>query len=102
MMSLHRPRGERLVRTRIPRSTGAHCGIGVRLLCALHCEADCADLINGQSMKNPVTGGKYRHTTLQFLIIPRSADLEFAIKYRGKELGRVQADYAENLCNTKV
>ena len=100
MMSLHRPREERLVRTRITRSTGAHCGIGVRLLCTLHCEADCADLINGQSFKNPVTREKYRHAKLQFSIIPRSADLEFTVNYHGKELGRVQADYAENLRDT--
>ena len=102
MMSLHRPRGERLVRTRITRSTGAHCGIGVRRLCTLHCEVDCADLINGKSFRNPVTGEKYHSLEFQISIIPRSADLEFLLNYRGKQLGKVKADYAENLRKTKV
>ena len=102
MMSLHHPRGGRLVRTRITRSTGAHCGIGVTRLCTLHCEVDCADLILGQSFRNPVTKEKYHKTEFQFSIIPHSADLEFIVNYRGKQLGKVKADYAENLPKTTV
>lgn len=102
MMSLHRPRGERLVRTRITRSTGAHCGIGVRRLCTLHCEVDYADLIKAESFRNPVTGNKYYKPEFQFSMIPRSADLEFLVNYHGKQLGKVKADYAENLRKTKV
>ena len=101
-MSLHRPRGERLVRTRTTRSTGAHSGIGVRRLCKLRCEVDCADLIKGKSRRSPVTGVKYHITEFQFSIIPRSADLEFMVNYRGKQLGKVKADYVENLPKTTV
>ena len=102
MTSIHRPRGKRLVRTRITRPTGAHCVLGVKLLCRLSFEADCADLILSDSFKSPVTREKYRHATFEVSIIPRSADLEFAAYYRGQELARVQADYAENLRDTEV
>ena len=102
MMSLHHPRGERSVRTRIVRSTGTYCIIGVKLLCTLNFEAECYDLVIEQSFKSVITREKYRTATFQVSIIPRSADLEFVVHYHGEELARVQADYAENLRDTVV
>ena len=101
-MSLCRPRGQRLVRTCITLRTGAHCVIGVKFLCTLNLEASCVDLIHEKSFRSPVTREKYRKAKFQVSIIPRSADLEFVVRHRGKELARVWADYAENLCDTEV
>lgn len=95
--SLRHPRGERLVRTRTTRPTDAHCMIGVKLLCTLKFEADCVNFVREESIKSAVTKEKYRTARFQISITLRSADLEFAVSYRGAELGRVQADYAENL-----
>ncbi len=96
-MSLRRPRGERLVRTCITRPTGAHCVIGVKVLCTLNFEASCVDLIREESFKSPVTGEMYRKASFRYSIIPRSADLEFVVNYGSKELARIHADYVENL-----
>ena len=101
-MSLHRPRGRPLVRTRITSSTGAHCVIGVKFLCKLKFEAECSGLWVEQSFKSAITKEKYRTATFQVSITPRSAALEFVVHYQGKELARVHADYAENLRDTEV
>ena len=101
MMSQCRPRGERLVRTRITRPTAAHCPIAVELLCTLNFEANCADLIIESSFKSAVTRQKYRTATFDISIMPRSADLDFVVNYMGAELARVQVDYAENLRDTE-
>ena len=97
MKSLGRLRGRRLVRTRITPPIDAHYMIDVRLLCTLNFEADCVDFLGEQSFKGAVTREKYRTATFQVSIILGNADLEFAVSYRGEELGRVQADYVENL-----
>ena len=102
MTSIHRPRGKRLVRTRVTRPTGVHCVLGVKPLCTLSSKADYADLIISDSFRSPVTREKYCHAAFKVLMIPRSADLEFTAHYRGQGLARIQADYAENLSDNEV
>ena len=76
--------------------------IGVKIPCRLDSEANCTDIISEESFNSPVTGEKHRNAKFHVSIIPRTADLEFAVSFRGKELGRVQADYAENLRDTEL
>ena len=76
--------------------------LGVKLLCRLNFEASSGDLILADRFKSPVNGERYRHAIFEVSIIPRSADLDFVVKYRDEELARVQADYAENLRDTEV
>ena len=100
MRNQRRPRGEHFVRIHITCQTSTHCVIGVKTLCTLQFKVKCADLISDKLFKSPVDGEDYREVHYQVSIIPRSADLEFGALYRGRELGHVQADYAENLRGT--
>ena len=101
-MRLRRPCGYRLVRTCITRPTDTHYVVGVKLLCKLGIEASCANLIVEKRFNSPVTRKKYRHARFQVAIIHRSADVVFVDDHRDEELGRLQASYAENLCDTEV